>query len=440
MGRSLVAAAIVRAAREESGLRVEGPDEDLFTLAVASIRAVQTADRPDWTSRAGRLDLSAALPESDDWAIREAFGWPRGAIHHHVSGAAGWSTALAAAARAPANEGAAIVAVVEGSVRDPTNGRLRSGAIATAYRFAEGPGVELLGHAERGHPSWRRPEANEWVDAAERSLGAEASPPRGRLVFVAEQVPPVLANVWLKRHPGLPAMSASLAPPSVGAAPGASAALGLRELLLHLAEGETGVLAHTEPDRTIFVGLRRTGEIPWIGPWASPEPSSLATAEPGKAPSEGESGPDVSEGAYVPRPTYLANLPSRWRLAADRCDACGGTTFPVRGICRHCGEENRLTRLELPRDGLLVEAVTTVAPGAQPTEFDELVGRRGAYDVVIARAAPDVRVTLQVADAPAGSVRIGDTLSAELRQLYRMEGEWRYGLKAVRGPALSPAA
>ena len=76
-----------------------------------------------------------------------------------------------------------------------------------------------------------------------------------------------------------------------------------------------------------------------------------------------------------------------------------------------------------------------VHPGAQPTEFDLSVRELGPYEVVIARAAPTVRITLQLADGAAGAVRIGDRIDTRLRRLFPMEGEWRYGRKAVAPPS-----
>ncbi len=167
---------------------------------------------------------------------------------------------------------------------------------------------------------------------------------------------------------------------------------------------------------------------------AGPPPPALGRAPPdaeraaaffGLAPTH------VSEGAYVPRPRYLENLPSRWRLEADRCGHCGRVTFPRRGRCRACGRSDRLEVLRLPRDGAPVVATTSIGKGGQPTEFDDQVEALGGYEVVLAEFAPGVRLTLQVADVPPGTVRIGDRVDTQLRRLYPMDGEWRYGRKAV---------
>ncbi len=78
-----------------------------------------------------------------------------------------------------------------------------------------------------------------------------------------------------------------------------------------------------------------------------------------------------------------------------------------------------------------MEAATLVAPGAQPTEFDPLVGRTGAYGVVLLKLADGARATLMVAEGPSDPPSIGSTMGTRLRRLYPIEGEWRYGRKAL---------
>jgi uncharacterized OB-fold protein len=169
----------------------------------------------------------------------------------------------------------------------------------------------------------------------------------------------------------------------------------------------------------------------WVGDWAA-NPSSGDPVDPqriarvaGLVPSA------VSEGAYVPRPRYLESLPSRWQLLANRCSRCSALTFPIRGFCRGCGGREGLSEVALPRDGALVVATTIIRKGGQPTEFDPQVEVEGPYQVVLAEPAPGVRVTFQLTDAAPGMVRIGDRVDTRLRRLYPMEGEWRYGRKAV---------
>jgi uncharacterized OB-fold protein len=81
-----------------------------------------------------------------------------------------------------------------------------------------------------------------------------------------------------------------------------------------------------------------------------------------------------------------------------------------------------------------VVAATVIGKGGQPTEFDPQVEALGGYGVVLAEFEPGVRLTLQVTDASPADVRIGDRVGTRLRRLYPMEGEWRYGRKAVPLP------
>jgi uncharacterized OB-fold protein len=139
----------------------------------------------------------------------------------------------------------------------------------------------------------------------------------------------------------------------------------------------------------------------------------------------------VSQGAYIPSATYRESIASRWRFEGERCPRCDTITFPSRGSCSRCANRQGLARAPLPRGGLEVVATTRIGPGGQPTEFDAQVDALGPYQVVLAELAPGIRVTLQVAEAEAGDLRIGDRVDAQLRRLYPMEGEWRYGRKAV---------
>ncbi len=166
----------------------------------------------------------------------------------------------------------------------------------------------------------------------------------------------------------------------------------------------------------------------WVGDW-DPKPTRPRPGggtRPTLRPNE-----PVSQGAYVPHPRYLENLPSRWWFAAEKCSACGTVTFPSRGRCRKCGAREGLESVRLPRDGGKVIAATVIGPGGQPTEFDAQVESTGPYGVVLVEIAPGARVTLQVSDALPGALAIGDTVATGLRRIYAMEGEWRYGRKAV---------
>jgi hydroxymethylglutaryl-CoA synthase len=425
MARAIVAAAVHRPSYRLGKLSAEGPDEDEFTLAVAAaerLLARPSGPRPTIDG----LHLVGEFPPEADAGLPEALGVPHVTVERHGSGIAGLGAALRAGGRS-GSEGTALVLVVD-RARAATGDRPASGAAAVALELRPGAGLVPTGHGGRRHPAHRSPDANGWVADAIRHSGLPETGASGTLYFVAKESPPVLLAFWRRAHPSMPVVPGSTSLPGVGPAPSVAPALWALELAAVADGGEWGVLARVTSEETQFVGFHRTGPIapvddpggresdPGLGPQPRPIPSDALRA--------------VSEGAYVPRPRYVENLPSRWRLAAERCSACGALTFPMRGRCRGCGSTEGLVEEPLPRHGTVL-AATVVAPGAHPTEFDPIVEVNGAYGVVLAELATNVRVTLQVADHGAEPLAPGHRVGTQLRRLYPMEGEWRYGRKAV---------
>lgn len=186
------------------------------------------------------------------------------------------------------------------------------------------------------------------------------------------------------------------------------------------------LFAMNRPEGETISWLGDWGADPTAGPRARPSPVSLREAPPFT----------VSQGAYVPPPRYEESRPSRWSFTADQCRSCGARTFPSRGWCRRCGATDGLVPSRLPLDGATVLAVTWIGSGGQPTEFDLQVEIAGSYGVVLAEVAPEVRVTLMVAEGAPDEVRVGSKVDSTLRRLYPIEGSWRYGRKAI--PAAGP--
>ncbi len=223
-------------------------------------------------------------------------------------------------------------------------------------------------------------------------------------------------------------------------APSGPTSDGAAAFLFREGEGETlaGFLGTTRAEPSAFRAAqelaRRAGLAAregWLGDWNF-DPSAGRVVDPRQTVPYRELDTDVvSEGAYVSRARYRESLASRWNFLADRCPRCSTLTFPSRGACRACGNREGLDPFPLPREGLEVVATTVIGPGGQPTEFDPQVAAFGAYEVVLAEPVPGVRVTLQLADAEPGSVRIGDRVDTRIRRLYPLDGEWRYGRKAV---------
>jgi uncharacterized OB-fold protein len=349
--RHVVRAAAYRPAWAEGGRRVEGPDEDRFTLMAAALEAAVEGDRaPDRT-----LALRVLGPDPS----------PKGGF--------------AALLGRP-------VETVPGS--DPAE---PLGPTLSEARAGEGPAVVL-------------------------AAGSVTSADPGD-----SSVEPGAASVAFFLDDG------------TRSAPGEETALGA---ISHL----------TAPIDAAFAGWRFARGAPpgplWVGDWNG----RARTPRPAPAPNANEaSTARVSQGAYLPPARYLESLPSRWAFLADHCASCGHVTFPRSSRCRSCGRADALSTLRLPKQGGQVVARTWIGPGGQPTEFDPEVERSGAYGVVLVELAPGVRATLMVADAPPGSVQVGSLVATHPRRLSALEGEWRYGRKAVPevvrpAPASAPAS
>jgi uncharacterized OB-fold protein len=425
VSRSIRAAAVVRPAWRAGGVRVQGPDEDAFTLAVDALEQL----RRSWADRRppGRIDLVGEFPDGSAWGVGEALGLPSVEVRVHPPGPPSLFAVLGSPESDPGPTALVAVDTARPAAAGPDGGP--PAAAAVAIGVADGPGAPLLGHSSRSHPPERRPHAEAWVSAARQAVAAADPSAPGRLVMVADGPPPVLLAAWAKALPAWPATVLARDAAEEGRIPTVRPLLALRDSLNAVLAGTPVVLAVVQRERTDFLGVAHDGPVDWAGPWAGGGPTRPA---PGDRPfAERADLRAVSEGAYVPRPRYVENLPSRWRFAADRCAACAEVTFPTRGYCRHCGRSDARTPIELPMDDLPVEAKTVVAAGAQPTEFDPQVSSTGAYGVVLVRLADGVRATLQVTDADPTSIGVGDRVSTRLRRLYPMEGAWRYGRKAV---------
>lgn len=204
-------------------------------------------------------------------------------------------------------------------------------------------------------------------------------------------------------------------------------------------DGASGIPGRALAELFRLAAARSRADV-WVGDWRT-DPAK-GPPPPPRPVDEVAPGASVSQGAFVSGPRYEESRPSRWRFVADRCEACGVRTFPMRGRCRGCGRDDRLAPEPLPLDGATVVAATWIGPGGQPTEFDPMVETAGPYGVVLAEVVPGVRVTLAVADARPEEVRVGATVDTALRRLYPIEGAWRYGRKAVpaRGDGRARAA
>ncbi|HYK93860.1 MAG TPA: zinc ribbon domain-containing protein [Thermoplasmata archaeon] len=428
MSRRLVAGSLVQPAWEAHGVRVEGPDEDAFTLAVDAIERLGLA--PADLAGLERIDLVGDFAHDVDWAIPEAVGTEGAEVARHHGGLSSLFQALSGASLfRPDSSQSSLVVAVDVAATAAAPSVPQAAAAAVAFQFADAPGAQVIGYTSRNHPPERRPDASAWVRQSHKAAPDVATADRGLLGVIAEAPPPVLLNEWKSAFPSIPPVVRPWELSEWGSLPTVRGAIAIHEHVAAAGPNEAVFVAAIRRERTDFLALRAGAAVRWVGEWSDRGRSAPAPNDQPFAPSVETHA--VSEGAYVPRPRYVENLPSRWRFVSERCDACGRTTFPIRGYCRYCRETGRLRRVELPKADVEVEAVTTVAPGAQPTEFDFQVSATGSYSVALVRLAAGVRATLQISGPATESVRVGDRLDTRLRRLYPMEGAWRYGRKAV---------
>ncbi|MGC2288991.1 MAG: zinc ribbon domain-containing protein, partial [Thermoplasmata archaeon] len=379
-----------------------------------------------------RLHLVGSFSAEVEWAYGEALGIPGLEVRRHPANAPGLWGALAAAAHDAGSTGreAVLTADTASIATDATGGpRLLHGAGAVAFLLGSETGLAVLRHGFRGHAPGRAPSmkgsVTEWLDA----LGVPPGGGTGEVVLAVEEEPARWQSMWEEVAPGVTVTLVEAPFSEVGTAPTLRTALLLWELGQRLRTGDTGLVGESRRGRSGFAGFRLDGPIRWLGDWGIHD----AGLEPpgGKFLERAVALNAVSQGAYVPHSRYLENLASRWRLVGERCTSCRAITFPATGRCRSCGRSDGLRAEALPRSGLEIQAITTISPGAQPTEFDSMVEATGAYDVAIVALGPGTRATVQLTDSVPGRVHVGDLVGLVLRRLYPMEGEWRYGLKAV---------
>ncbi|MCI4349530.1 MAG: hypothetical protein L3J93_04870 [Thermoplasmata archaeon] len=421
--RAIIAGAVALPKARFGSVAVFAPDEDAFTLAVEAADRLPGID----TSRVETLHLVGPLPSSLPDAFPDALGTRTlGAIRYAPGPAGLWAAVEAANAGSKPESIDLILAFDPGRSPIGSSAPEEDTALA-ALAVTEGVGLRLTGRTITTSSSSR----------PRRSRTKGSSRP-ARPEDVSGTLPPIWIRRELVQTPDGNGNEAqgrpNLADRAAGPGPHRPNLLPIIEALREIGAGrgtpDAVALVDPLPLGAETVTFESTAPIAWTSP-LEPASSRGMQSESAALDRTGSVPAAISEGAYVPRSTYLANRPSRWRLAAEECGACNAISFPLRGECRTCGRSDRMRRIELPRQGLVVEASTTIRPGAQPTEVDHQVAQTGPYSVLIARAHPSVRITVQLTDSPAGAIRMGDTVDLVLRRVYPMEGEWRYGLKAI---------
>jgi uncharacterized OB-fold protein len=434
-GPRAVARSIVLRPRYQRGrFRVAGPDEDAFTLAVRTAERLLDSDPAPPRIVPRRLHLVGGSDVIAEDALVSALGLDATEIRLHPNTPDGALAALEASMRA-GDEGAVDLVV---AVDSPKSADAPAGSASVGLRVEARPGLELGGHLRVPGRHGAGPSASVALARSTSIVGDAQPSPQAIWIEFQDGSPSDWTELWTPR--AAPGGWKTFQPtPDLGADPATGLLTLVDRARREWPKGTRGLVGVVEPSGATLLELRATGADP-VGPSPRDEGSVglIALPEFGADPSPHLDA--VSEGAYVPKATYLESLPARWRLVGSKCGACGAVTFPPRSRCRSCGRSDQLQPTQLPRRGLVVAAVTTISPGAQPTEFDPQVALLGAYSVVIVEVVPGVRVTAQVTDAKAGSLALGDRVDLELRRLYPMEGAWRYGLKAIPSGRATPSA
>jgi uncharacterized OB-fold protein len=127
----------------------------------------------------------------------------------------------------------------------------------------------------------------------------------------------------------------------------------------------------------------------------------------------------------MPSPRYTREIPSRYRLEAGRCKACGKVSYPARLICPSCRGAD-IEKLNLsPRGKVVTSTVIHVPP-------DDFL-MEAPYAMAVVETPEGARLMTQVVDCEPSSVMPGMDVSLQFR-LIRKEGKSGilcYGHKAV---------
>jgi len=442
---------------------VPGADEDALTLGWEAATNALQADGVD-ADAVGFLAFATTTPpvEEEDVSVRlgSTLGVPEDARHDVYGGSTRAGTrALAAAFDAELSTGSvALVVAADCPQGEPASAADQAaGAGAAAFVVVpDGPGalVERASHArptpgtrfrERGSEdvqglgvtTYERSAFRETLAGAVDALGEDAFAEDGTLDVdaAALQAPDGALPYRAAGALGVDsdAVQRVATVHDVGDTGAASALLGLAEAMADPDVGRVLVAGYGSGAGADAFVVRTGGAVPASLAVDREDATELSYAEYLRLRDEVVEGPPAGGGAYVSVPSWRRTLPQRHRLVAGRCEACGALAFPPEGACGDCGALAGYESVQLPGTGT-VEAATSISQGGAPPEFAVQQQRGGDFDVaVVAFDAPDgedtVSAPAQATDAPAGTLDVGDDVTATVRRVYTQEGVTRYGFK-----------
>jgi uncharacterized OB-fold protein len=127
----------------------------------------------------------------------------------------------------------------------------------------------------------------------------------------------------------------------------------------------------------------------------------------------------------MPSPRYWREIPSRYRLEASKCAACGKVSYPLRRVCPGCRSEEHETIKLSHAARVITSTVVHVPPG------DFLM--EAPYALAVVETPEGARMMIQVVDCDPAEVVAGLVVNLEFR-LIRKEGKGGilcYGHKGV---------
>ncbi len=127
----------------------------------------------------------------------------------------------------------------------------------------------------------------------------------------------------------------------------------------------------------------------------------------------------------MPSPRYTREIPSRYRLEAGRCKACGKVIYPARPVCPSCRSAD-FEMVALSRKGTVITSTVIHVP---PDDFL----MEAPYAMAIVETPEGARLMTQIVDCEPASVLPGMKVALEFR-LIRREGNSGilcYGHKGV---------
>src|SRR5512136_484040 len=134
--------------------------------------------------------------------------------------------------------------------------------------------------------------------------------------------------------------------------------------------------------------------------------------------------------AHVSVPMYWRTIPQRYKMVGQKCKKCGHVNFPPKGVCRYCSASSDFEEIKLSGLGK-IHTFVLISAGGAPPEFADQEKAGGQYPVAIVELAEGPKVIGQVADVDPKEVKIGMSVTTELRRIYSEEGVIRYGFKFV---------